>query len=857
MKASAPATAGPHIPAWLLAALLALATLAVYWPATRCGFINYDDPDYVTANPQVLAGLNWESVKWAFCNPVSGNWHPVTMLSHMLDCQLFGLNPWGPHLINVLLHSLNAALVFLLLQQLTRSLWRSLAVAALFAVHPLHVESVAWVAERKDVLSGCFGLLTLIFYVRYAQRQSSVEGGKSRAATSGGASSLSRPAMIPASRLVSSLAPPNHATTPSDAERGRPALNYKLALVFFVLGLMSKPMLVTWPFVLLLLDCWPLGRFTIYDLRFTNFRSLPSLVTRHASLLLEKLPFFVLAAAASVVTLMVQKQEGAVMSVVNLSFGARGANALISYCRYPGKLFWPTKLAVFYPLPGHWPVEKVLLAGGLILGLSMLFWVQRRHRPWLLMGWLWYVGTLVPVIGLVQVGEQAMADRYMYLPSIGLLILIVWGGHELIKNWPQRGMILSGFSAGAIILCIVVTRQQLGYWRNSEALFQHAIAMTEDNPVAHNQLGTAFFNQGKMDEAINQYQEAVRLQPSYADPYYNLGNALVKNGQTDEAIRQFQEYIDLNPNDPFAHYNLATAFYNEGQLDEAISQYREAIHSEPGYVDAHNNLGIALGRKGQLDEAIKQFREVIRLKPDFAEAYDNLGIALLNQNQIGGAISQFQEAIRLNGNNAPAHNNLGIALDREGRTDEAISQYQQAIRLAPGYAQAYNNLGADFAARGRFDEAIADYRQAIQIDSNRPETFFRLGMALGQSGRIQEAVAQYREALRLNPDLTLALNNLAWALATSSDDRLRNGAEAVQLAEHACELTQYNQPWFVGTLAAAYAEAGRFPDAVATAEKAVKLATSAGLTAVAANDRQLLELYRAGKPYHEPSQTGR
>ena len=537
------------MPAWLLAALLALATLAVYWPATRFDFIDFDDPDYVTANPQVQSGLTRESVKWAFCNTVAANWHPVTMLSHMLDCQLFGLKPWGPHLINVLLHSLNAALVFLLLNRMmglrrddrlpARDLpsrqvsktdnaamaatappagatWLSLLVAALFAVHPLHVESVAWVAERKDVLSGCFGLLTLIFYVRYAQRQSSVER---REPNAGGSS------------LAFDL---RHRT-----------FDYGIALVFFVLGLMSKPMLVTWPFVLLLLDYWPLKRSSEFGVRSSELKNgpLPSTarhgeaerrrLTRHASLLLEKLPFFVLAAAASVVTLMVQKQEGAVMSVVNLSFGARGANALISYCRYLGKLFWPTKLAVFYPLPGHWPVAKVLLAGGLILGLSMLFWVQRRRRPWLLMGWLWYVGTLVPVIGLVQVGEQAMADRYMYLPSLGLLIHLVWGGYELIKNWPQRGKILSGFSAGAIILCIVVTRQQLGYWRNSEALFQHAIAMTEDNPVAHNQLGTAFFNQGKMDEAINQYQEAVRLQPSYADPYYNLGNALVKNGQTD------------------------------------------------------------------------------------------------------------------------------------------------------------------------------------------------------------------------------------------------------------------------------------------------------------------------------------
>jgi tetratricopeptide (TPR) repeat protein len=828
--------------------MLALATLAVYWPATRCDFIDFDDPDYVTANPQVQSGLNRESVEWAFRNPVSGNWHPVTMLSHMLDCQLFGLNPWGPHLINVLLHSLNAALVFLLLNRMmglrrddlqqARDLpsrqvnksgnaamaatapqagatWRSLLVAALFAVHPLHVESVAWISERKDVLSGFFGLLALIFYVRYAQ---CVTRDRCQVTGSGMA--------VPASVL--------------SRVTGHPSLFYGLALFFFVLGLMSKPMLVTWPFVLLLLDYHPLERFK------------PGNAWRLAR---EKIPFLILAVVASAVALVVQKQEGAVMSVVNLSLGARGANALISYCRYLGKLFWPTKLAVFYPLPGHWPVEKVLLAGGLILGLSMLFWAQRRHRPVLLMGWLWYVGTLVPVSGLVQVGEQAMADRYMYLPSIGLLILIVWGGHELTKNWPQRGMILSGFSAGAMILCIVVTRQQLGYWRNSEALFQHALAVTENNPVAHNQLGTAFFNQGKMDEAINHYQEAIRLQPSYADPYYNLGNALVNDGQTAEAISQFREYIHLNPNDAVAHYNLATALYNVGQMDEAIGQYQEAIHLEPDYADAHNNLGIALGRTGQMDEAIKQFREVIRLRPDFAEVHNNLGIALLNKGQMDEGIDQFQQAIHMNPRNASAYNNLGIAFDREGRTDEAISQYQQAIRLAPGYAEAYINLGADFAAGQRFDEAIANYRQAIQIDPGRPDIYFHLGMALGQSGRIREAVAQYREAVRLNPNLTLALNNLAWALATSPDDQLRNGPEAVRLAEHACELTQYGNPLLLGTLAAAYAEAGRFPEAVTMAEKAEQLAITAGAKKLAGQERQLLELYRASKPYHESQPT--
>jgi Flp pilus assembly protein TadD len=410
---------------------------------------------------------------------------------------------------------------------------------------------------------------------------------------------------------------------------------------------MSKPMLVTWPFVLLLLDYWPLERF--------QRRSAGRLVT-------EKIPFFVLAVVASVVTFMVQQRGGAVMAAETLPLSVRGGNALISYCRYLGKLFRPTDLAVFYPHPGSWPLESVLLAGGLIAGLSVLLFVKRRGYPFLLMGWLWYLGTLVPVIGLIQVGDQSMADRYSYLPLIGVLVLAVWGVCELTRGWHYPVFALPVAGSMAIVLCMALTRQQLGYWKDSETLFRHALAVTEKNQVAYNNLGSALDEKGQTDEAIRLYEKALRLKPDDATAHTNLGIALARKGQTDEAIRQYQEALRLKPDYAEPHYSLGNLLARAGQIDEAMREYQEAVRLKSDYAAAHNNLGFALVRKGQLDEAIRQYREAIRLKPDYAGAHYNLGFVLLKLGQTDEAIRQFQEALRLKPDYAEAQNSLARAL---------------------------------------------------------------------------------------------------------------------------------------------------------------------------------------------------
>jgi protein O-mannosyl-transferase len=612
-------TPAKDVQAAMICFALAILTLILYWPTAYHGFINFDDPDYIIANPHVNSGLSWPNIVWAFDGAHSANWHPLTWISHMLDCQLFGLKAGDHHLMNVVFHIINTLLLFLWLNTLTGALWRSAMVAALFAWHPLHVESVAWAAERKDVLSAFFFLLTLIVYSAYAKRKT--------------------------------------------------IASYLLALLFFACGLMSKPMVVTLPFVLLLIDFWPLKRIKADEINFANCRRL----------LLEKIPFFALAVAGSIITFFAQK--GALWSSGNLTFGFRAANALISYLRYISKTFWPKDLALIYPYPHHWPLSFVIIASLLLVVWSALFVFRAGRNPYLFTGWFWFLGMLVPAIGFVQAGVQSMADRYMYLPSIGLFILVVWSASDLLLLIPYERIIATLLGTLALGGCFICTSLQLKYWENSVRLFTHTIAITTDNYLAYNCLGQTLENLGRTNEAYQLYLQSVRVEPDFPLGQFNLGMILLEEGKPDDALPHLKIAAQLMPDDP-------------------------------------------------------------RVQFDF-------------------------------------------------------------------------------------------------------------GLFLSQHGQAAEAVNHFNAAVKIQPDSPAALDQLAWILATNPDSKLRDGKRAVELAQHACELTENKQADALTTLAAAYAEDGDFPNAIATTQKARALALAENQNAIVVKDDLLLKKFQAHQPFRE------
>jgi tetratricopeptide (TPR) repeat protein len=695
-----------------LCCVLALATLAVFLPVARHGFVNYDDSDYVSENPRVQSGLKWENVVWAFTTGHASNWHPVTWLSHMLDSQLFGRHAGPQHLVSLGLHIANTLLLFLVLRRMTGALWRSALVAALFALHPLHVEPVAWVSERKDVLSGLFFMLTLWAYVRYAETESlkpKVQGLKSEVGS-----------QWPAAPIQASGPPviANGQQTTNHASRLTPHASryYLLSLFLFALGLMSKPMLVTLPFVLLLLDYWPLRRLSLPILHHPHTPSLPHSTAPPLRLIREKLPFFILAALSSVITFVVQRKGGAVST--SLSVGERIANALVSYVRYIGKMFWPTDLSILYPHPGYWPPWQVMVSAGLLLVVFFAVLLLARKRPYLAVGWLWFCGTLVPVIGLIQVGIQSLADRYTYVPLIGLFIMLAWGLDELIPHRPGRGSAVAVGAALALAACTLLTGRQIRFWRDSEALFRHAVQVTRDNYLAYNNLGFYLSGQGRTAEAMENYRLSLKINPAYEDALNNLGYALAGQKKYAEAIPLYEAALRIRPNHAEVHNNLGNALSETGKIDDAIKHYLIVLQQKPDHADAHNNLGIALAMQGKLDEAIAHFHEAIRCKPGYASA----------------------------------HSNLGNALAVRHKLDEAIKEYRESLRLKPDEAQAHNNLANALAEQGQVEAAIPHYREALRLNADNPEAHFNLALALMRQDKREEAAAHLTEALRLKPD---------------------------------------------------------------------------------------------------------
>jgi tetratricopeptide (TPR) repeat protein len=590
----------------LVGLILAVVTFAVYAPACGNEFVNYDDPTYVYENPHVLAGLTGPGALWALTTTAAANWHPLTWLSLQLDASLFGPWPFAFHLTNVLLHAANAVLLFTFLRAATGRLWPSAAAAALFALHPLHVESVAWVAERKDVLSTLFWMLALLAYLWYARR----------------------PGVIAYLAVAAALA----------------------------LGLMAKPMLVTLPFVLLLLDYWPLRR--------------PGPPAR---LVLEKLPLFALAAASCAATLWAQRAGGAVAAVERLGPGARLGNALVAYAVYLRKAVWPDDLAAFYPHPlGRPPLH--LLGAALVLGL--LTWLclrSRRQRPYLAVGWLWFLGTLVPVLGLVQVGAQALADRYTYVPLVGLFIAVSWGAADLAAHSPAARRAVAAVGLAALAACAAGTSLQLAYWRDSGTLWERDLAVAGPSPAAHTNLGLYLRSWAREQEALHHFQEAVRLGPGYAFVHFNLTRVLEKRGRLREAEEHYREVVRLDPQFALALLNLAGLEARRGRWQEALGHLDQVLGQEPGNALAHHNCAVILEQQGGAGEALAHYREAVRLAPRWPRAHYSLGTSLGSQGRLDEAIPPLEEAVRLNARYVEARENLGRAYEGRRQSDKALA----------------------------------------------------------------------------------------------------------------------------------------------------------------------------------------
>jgi Flp pilus assembly protein TadD len=690
-----PADSNRHGMNWGICVLLAVITLAVFSPTLHYGFVNYDDGGYVYQNPAIQQGLTLKGLGWAFTHVVVGNWHPLTVLSFMADYQFHGLNPGGYHLTNVLLHTVAVILLFLVLEEMTGKPWRSAFVAAVYAIHPLRLQSVAWISERKDVLSGVFFMLTLWAYVRYVPRPFSY-------------------------------------------------VRYLWVVLALALGLMSKPMLVTVPFVLLLLDYWPLGRFST-PVGSRNSFSIPGRI------IIEKLPLLALSIGACVAAVLAQKSVVVFDTVPALP--SRVDNALVSYIVYLRQLFYPAGLAFFYPFPvAGLALWQVVFSLVVLVAASTGALVDRLKRPYLLVGWLWYLGMLVPVIGLVQAGLQAHADRYTYLPEIGLCLALTWLGAELCARWHYSRWLPGSIAVLVIASLSAGTHAQVSYWRDSESLWNHTLACTADNVVAHDNLGEALLEKRQVDEAIPHFRKALEIQPDNLPAQTDLAAALFQKGQMSEAIVHFRKALALRPTDPLNHFNLGVALLYSGQEDEAAAEFQKAVEIQPDYARDLSQLGDAVLHRGQVDEAIVVFQTLLKVHPDDAGAHYRLGVIFLQKREVNKAMDHLQAT------------------------------------------------------------------------------------------------------LKSQPDHAGACGALAWVLATSPDPSIRNGNKALELAQQANALSGGTNPVVLETLAAANAEAGHFPEAVATARQALQLAvvqnhtdTPTRVTAL----QEQLKSYQAGAPFRD------
>ncbi len=749
-----------------------------YWPIYHAEFINFDDFLYVTHNEYVKEGLAAKSITWAFSSFDLSNWHPVTMMSHMLDYELFGMNASGHHLMNVLLHAGNTLLLFLALRMMTGALWRSAAVAFLFAMHPLHVESVAWVSERKDVLSTFFMLLSLVAYAHYAKNQS--------------------------------------------------AIKYLLAFLLFVLALMSKPMVVTFPFLLMLLDYWPLRRFN--DDHLNNI--LKSENQKHLWFLIrEKIPFLLMSIIVSIVTYIAQAQTGAVSSLSALPLLIRIANSVNAYALYIVHTLFPFNLSIFYPLVHGIPLWQTVCSACFIVLATYLGWRFRQCYPFYLVGWLWYLGSLVPVIGIVQVGMQAMADRYTYIPLVGIFMVLAWLLPDMTKH-SKGAMLFEGITLLCIALLLTAaTRIQAGSWTDTMSVFSRADEVTERNILAKLQIAGQYSQMGKQDDARNQFEELLRITPTNVTALHNYGMFLVYSNHDDEGIKYLREALRLQPNSITVHNSLAQALWQKGKAEEAEKLLRASLILKPDHPDTHFYLAIVLGKsKERYGESLEHYREAIRIKPNhhrarlglaitlqlhgqkeeadehyrqvyrenpyvIAENRFNVGATLAAQNEIEEAIVQYREGLKILPQNVGAQLFLAYLYQRKGNNDDALKQYgeilksnpksaaaligmgtvmadlgktedavhhlTEALRIDPKNVSAHNNLGLIAYRQDRMKEATSHFRMAMTADPRNTEARYNMGLAFEKMGNINGGIAQLERAIEINPDYVKAQEALA------------------------------------------------------------------------------------------------
>jgi protein O-mannosyl-transferase len=745
----------------LISAGLVLLIAAAFEPLRHNGFTVYDDNDYIRENTYVKSGLTWQSVTWAFTSGRASNWHPLTWLSHMVDIELFGLNPLGHHLHNLLLHTASTVLLFWLLYIMTGSVWPSAFTAMVFGIHPLRVESVAWAAERKDVLCMLFFMLTVAAYLYYVKRGSI----------------------------------------------GR----YMLVMLCFALGLMAKPMLVTLPIVLLLLDIWPLKR----TQNFIDKRNPQKQTMSFLNLIAEKIPLLLLVMTSCIVTYTVQKAGG---SVNDISLQTRIVNALFSYLAYLGKIFWPHNLAALYPFPvGPYPLWKPVAGSILLFVLSGIAVYYYSRKSWLFTGWFWYVVTLIPTIGLIQVGNQAMADRYTYLPSIGIVIMLSWSVVQVSAKWRHQTLIIGTLTIVAAIAMITTTRHQLRFWKDDVSLFEHALAVTENNAVMQNNLGGTFWKQGKEAQAFEHIQKALQLVPAFPD----------------------------------ANINMAAILFKRKDYDKAMDCLYKALKANPDSFQANNNLALVLIELKRYDQAARYLLTALKNTEDNADIYYNMGIVLGAQKKTDEAADAYEQAIKLDHNHYEAMNELGAIKYKQGLLDEAVGYFRQCVQRDPNYVKAYSNLGLALQKQKKFEESISYCLKALQIEPDFADTWYNLALSQQTLARFQSACQSYHKALQFDPNSIGALNNLAWLLAVNPDTQIQKPAEAVLLAQKACQLTSFEDAGILDTLAAAYAANSQFKEAIETAQKALDAARAAGKTEMAEGISSRLRLYQAGKPFYE------